>query len=438
MRLIRLLKNDLAREASDWVADGIISSAQAEIICNRYGIDLANWQPQSFAYRILITLGYLFIGLAVIVLLGANWDELPRAVRMLGLIAITIGVNLFGWRQYRRGDSKAATACFFLGGLFYGASIMLIAQIYHIGEHYPDGILWWALGVLPTALLLNSVWLTLFSACLAVLWLFVESSLGFYPTLFPIFIIAMAWMIYQGKQSILLFLVLIFSCGLWLEYSLAWYLKDSLYFHFGREHIYLTVGFFIACYGIGKLLMAQENSKWIDYGTVLNLWVLRFAIVFLLIFSFEELWRKLLGANLQHATLVMIFSLALSTIAVFATVRARANLLPVSFMILCYLASLAFVIIIHDRDYAIVLQVLDNTILLGMGIWLLLKGLHAGISHYFFLGVAVILAMGLLRYIDLIGDYIGGATLFFVFAMILLAAAKYWKKQQTKQEASHA
>jgi hypothetical protein len=72
-----------------------------------------------------------------------------------------------------------------------------------------------------------------------------------------------------------------------------------------------------------------------------------------------------------------------------------------------------------------------------MGIWLLLKGLHAGISHYFFLGVAIIMAIGLLRYIDLIGDYIGGAALFFVFAMILLATAKYWKRQQRKMEASH-
>ena len=35
------------------------------------------------------------------------------------------------------------TGLFFLGNLFYGASIILVAQIYHLGEHMPDGVFWW-------------------------------------------------------------------------------------------------------------------------------------------------------------------------------------------------------------------------------------------------------------------------------------------------------
>ena len=39
MRLIRLLKNDIAREAEEWVDDKIITQEQAENICTRYDVD---------------------------------------------------------------------------------------------------------------------------------------------------------------------------------------------------------------------------------------------------------------------------------------------------------------------------------------------------------------------------------------------------------------
>src|SRR5918997_753515 len=53
----------------------------------------------------------------------------------------------------QRGRSKAV---FILGCLFYGAGIWLVAQVLHISAHYPDGIWWWAVGVLPFALCLET------------------------------------------------------------------------------------------------------------------------------------------------------------------------------------------------------------------------------------------------------------------------------------------
>jgi uncharacterized membrane protein len=51
MRLIRLLKNDIAREATEWVEDSIISEAQAESICERYDVDYHQVKNKSFGYR---------------------------------------------------------------------------------------------------------------------------------------------------------------------------------------------------------------------------------------------------------------------------------------------------------------------------------------------------------------------------------------------------
>ena len=38
-----------------------------------------------------------------------------------------------------------------LGTLFFGAGIWLVAQIYHIDEHFPNGFLIWGLGALALA-----------------------------------------------------------------------------------------------------------------------------------------------------------------------------------------------------------------------------------------------------------------------------------------------
>jgi len=56
----------------------------------------------------------------------------------------------------------------------------------------------------------------------------------------------------------------------------------------------------------------------------------------------------------------------------------------------------------------------------------------SGISHYFFLGITAILLTALMRYIDLIGEYVGGAILFMVLAAFLLSAAKYCKQHQER------
>lgn len=62
MRLIRLLKRDLAKEMASWVAKDLITTAQAQSICREYDIDYGSAEDHSLGYRLLVSLGYLFIG----------------------------------------------------------------------------------------------------------------------------------------------------------------------------------------------------------------------------------------------------------------------------------------------------------------------------------------------------------------------------------------
>jgi uncharacterized membrane protein len=427
MRLIRLLKHDLASETVDWVNAGIISKDQAETICARYGVDYGNRVRHAYGYQVLAGLGYLFIGLALITLISANWDTIPRGARMGGLVALTLAANLMGLHKFKNEAETQATAWFFLGSMFYGASIMLIAQIYHIDEHYPDGIFWWAMGVLPIAILMESSVILMLSLSLGFIWFFVESSLDFYPALFPVFLAATAWQLSRGRQSYILFLALISGVAFWAEYAVAWIISEAPGFQPGPENIAVGAGLVILLHGLSKWLSHKKNLILVDYGALLGVWVLRFAIISLCVFSFKEPWRELIAAPWKMPELTIALSFFLSALALWLSYQAKAPIASTAAFVLLFMASLLAVIEVENVKYVLLFQSVYNIALFAMGIWLIVRGIRNNISHYFYLGILTILAMGLLRYVDLIGDYLGATLLFGLFAAILLMAAKYWK-----------
>ena len=69
----------------------------------------------------------------------------------------------------------------FLGCLLYGAGIWLVAQVFHLDAHYPDGVWWWAVGVLPFALCLDTLLLHCLLVALLGLWAGME-VIGFSNT----------------------------------------------------------------------------------------------------------------------------------------------------------------------------------------------------------------------------------------------------------------
>ncbi len=434
MRLIRLLKYDLAREVKAWVGEGIITSEQAASICSRHGVNYYDQSRRSLGYSVLVGLGCLFIGLAVITLIGANWDQIPRAARMSGLIALTLGANFLGLRNFRLERTSAAVAWFFLGSLLYGASIMLIAQIYHIDEHYPDGIFWWAMGVLPIALLLESTLNMILALCLGYIWFFVESSLGLYPAMFPVFLAAAFWHLARNKQSNIVFLLLVSGLGVWAEFTLAWFMAPVHGFTAGNENVALCIGLFLTLHGFSRWLSQREENALADYGLLLGLWVQRFALITLFVLSFKDPWISMLKAGWKMPAFSAALSLVLSFLALWLVYKAKESLASTSVFVALFLSGLTALVLVQSREYAQAFQFADNIVLVATGLWLTVLGIQRSISHYFYLGVFTILATGLLRYIDFVGDYIGTAILFGIQAAILLAAARYWKFHSARAE----
>ena len=101
-----------------------------------------------------MALAAILVGLGVLLLIGYNWEEMPPPLKVTAIFGALIGTHAtaFGLR-YRLGWRRVSEVVFFMGCLFYGAAIWLLAQIFHIESSNYDAIWWWAIGVLPFALL---------------------------------------------------------------------------------------------------------------------------------------------------------------------------------------------------------------------------------------------------------------------------------------------
>ena len=104
-------------------------------------------QTQQKTIRIIAIFGAILIGAGIFSFIAANWQELGRVEKIAILIFAMLGFYAGGWfLKEKKNYDKTGNALIFLGALVYGASVFLIAQMFHIRENWPDGFILWMLG----------------------------------------------------------------------------------------------------------------------------------------------------------------------------------------------------------------------------------------------------------------------------------------------------
>jgi uncharacterized membrane protein len=90
-------------------------------------------------------LGGLLLGAGILLFVAAHWDGLGPAQRFLLVLLVVGGLHLAGAFTADRspGLSTALHTC---GTMSLGGGIFLTGQIFHLQEHWPGGILLWAIG----------------------------------------------------------------------------------------------------------------------------------------------------------------------------------------------------------------------------------------------------------------------------------------------------
>lgn len=150
----------LRREVEEWQQDGTISAEQGRAILARYPADSVGYEAARRRQGLVIglsILGAVLVGLGVITFFAANWDEIPRSVKLGALIAgvvLSYGAGFFLWQ--RLGYAAVGITLVLLGCIIYGAGVHLIGQIYHVPVDHPNLTAFWFLGVLPLAYVTRS------------------------------------------------------------------------------------------------------------------------------------------------------------------------------------------------------------------------------------------------------------------------------------------
>lgn len=168
----------LEEETRAWEQEGLLGPGQRERILDRYGT-VNGAEVQVGPGRLITTisiLGAILIGTGIILFIASNWSYIPNWLRLAIIFAALLSSYWTGFRlRYDRGTyPRTGGAVILLGALVFGAGIFLVAQMYHISAHYPNGFLMWGLGVLPLAYLLKFRSLLALALADLLLWLGME------------------------------------------------------------------------------------------------------------------------------------------------------------------------------------------------------------------------------------------------------------------------
>jgi uncharacterized membrane protein len=141
---------------------------------------------------ILGTLGAVLIGLGVLAFVAANWEAMPRLVR-LGLIAAALLVAYAAaWSFDRRNLRVFAEAGLLAAGLVFAAGIALVGQAYHMSGDFAGAVMLFEAGILGGALVTGSPTLTVLGVIGAGYWTWLATYdnhvVPHYPSLIAILI----------------------------------------------------------------------------------------------------------------------------------------------------------------------------------------------------------------------------------------------------------
>jgi uncharacterized membrane protein len=450
----------LLDELGLWRSEAIVTDQQAQRIADLYeGAGEMAERGRSRAVMVLMAAAATLVGLAAMLLIGYNWEELGRGTKLVIVLSTVAATHAFGFSlRYKKNAAGLSETVFFLGCLFYGAGIWLVAQVFHINAHYPDGIWWWAVGVLPFALCLQTRLLHALFVALLALWAGQEvlnfGHLGgwlfgrwdFLPNgAWSLPLLAAPGLLWAYRnQSVK-------TVGMYVPLLAWWTVLQPFAWRLDSNPIY-----FVGAIGALMLVVAECHAAgsrfaipYRYYGSLLVGGVL----VPLSFHKFNQYlmpeWRALVIPPAVLAVVAVAIVLLTqrssgktgsATSSLGETIAAR-QLIPLGIsLLMVLLPSIAATGRSPGAQHtaALLPTVLVNVAMVGGAFWLMQIGLREHRGRPFAAGVLYFLLWSVLRYIDLFGDFggmLGAAMMFLMCGGALFGVARYW---QSRKEVRYA
>jgi hypothetical protein len=448
-RLSKRQRTWLKSELDSWESEGIVTQEQASrvLACYESSEDYIRHQ-HSMAMLTITGVAALLMGLGVLLLVGYNWEDLGDLQKVSILVGGWAGIQGVGLAaRFKLQARWPSEVLFFLGALVFGSGIFLIAQIFNINAHYPDGVWLWAFGVTFFALASKNLLLHCLNSVLLALWCGMEIGggeaivgwsrgwLDLPPGAYTLPLLATPGLIWSyGRGSQIGTALYVFVLGLW-----AW--LQAFVWEWEWAAIYWT-----GMVGLILLLIGESHQKYRDFGIIYRVYGAVVVGVVLQILSFasfneeaveyrDEIWPL---ASLVIALLfILILALAGTSLKISWEIPDRSNRLrefmrsliplrPVLLLITLFALLVGWDLVIGEPVF---LTLTANIACLILAIWLISVGLREDRGRPFWAGICYFLLWIFLRYIDLFGDFggmLGGALMFFICGLSLLFVALYW------------
>lgn len=418
-------------EIDRWQAEGVVSAEQAGKLRARY----AQTGPAvPWGLLVFATAGAIVVGLGVILLFAYNWDEIPKFGKLALVFGAVIAAHAAGLRLLAREgwQPRLGEALTLLGTMFYGAGIWLVAQIYHIDEHYPNGFLFWSLGALAMAWAIRSTPNGLAAAVLITIWGCCESFDFHRPQYWAVLLVAAGILPLAWRQRS----VLLLAAGL---ASIQFLIAVNVTYWGGEAHA-LTTSLALGVLLLATARLSRVHRPDFDGGASVMAffgWGAFFVCAYLL--SFHETadnlldWSRGDGSQpvLAAAFGWTLFAAGLATWALLArrallrkeiTVATEEWLLPIALVYCFGLAALG------SRYWDLLIAWSFNLMLLGIAIMWMWRGCRESLLRPTVLGSILLSFVVFARYFDLFDSLASRGVAFIILGGIFFAEAMYYRK----------
>jgi uncharacterized membrane protein HdeD (DUF308 family) len=143
----------LNKRVDRWISAGVMDANTAARIRT---FEESERSKEGLRWPVLLALGLgaVLLCAGVLLFVAAHWDELSPSWRFT-LVLLLVGLfPIAGALSTDRFPALAATF-YAIGTVCVGAGIFLTAQIFNLREHWPSGMLLWAIGALAGWLILR-------------------------------------------------------------------------------------------------------------------------------------------------------------------------------------------------------------------------------------------------------------------------------------------
>jgi MFS family permease len=163
------MRGDVGRLLERWTGAGVIDDETAARIRDFEGRH-AGSQGMRWPVLIALAFGGIMIAGGVLLFVAAHWDALSPAARFALVLVLVAAFHAAGAVAADRFPAMSATL-HGIGTAALGAGIFLGGQIFNLDEHWPGGVMLWALGAVAAWAVLGQLPQLALAAVLAPAWL---------------------------------------------------------------------------------------------------------------------------------------------------------------------------------------------------------------------------------------------------------------------------